>query len=80
MNRGAGETLQPGLLVKDRLGARKRITRVQDDTVYWEYVNQPSAGAPRANSTPTKILPTAILCCRSSTVPREGQLRSALFE
>lgn len=43
--------LQPGLLVKDRLGARKRITRVQDDTVYWEYVNQP-AGAPQENSTP----------------------------
>jgi hypothetical protein len=43
--------LQPGLLVKDRLGARKRITRVQDETVYWEYVNLPSPGAPRENST-----------------------------
>jgi hypothetical protein len=43
--------LQPGLLVKDRLGVRKRITRVEQDTVYWEYVNQPTAGAPRGNST-----------------------------
>jgi hypothetical protein len=37
--------LQPGLLVKDRLGARKRITRVGDNTVYWQYVNQSPAGA-----------------------------------
>lgn len=44
--------LQPGLLVKDRQGTRKRITGVQDDTVYWEYVNQPPAGAPAQNSTP----------------------------
>ena len=49
---GCRGALQPGLLVKDRLGTRKRITRVEDDRVYWEYVNQPPAGAPRENSTP----------------------------
>lgn len=43
--------LQPGLLVKDRLGVRKRITRVQDDMVYWEYVDEP-VGASQDNSTP----------------------------
>lgn len=49
---GCRGALQPGFLVKDRGGARKRITRVEDDTVYWEYVNQPPTGAPRENSTP----------------------------
>lgn len=44
--------LQPGLLVKDRLGTRKRITHVQDDIVHWEYVNQPPAGESAQNSTP----------------------------
>ena len=44
--------LQPGLLVKDRMGVRKRITRVEHDVVYWEYVKQPPTGAPRENSTP----------------------------
>jgi hypothetical protein len=34
--------LQPGLLVKDRLGTRKRITRVQGDIIYW--VREPTAG------------------------------------
>ena len=48
---GCRGALQSGLLVKDRLGVRKRITRVQDDTVYWEYVGQPPAGAPREGST-----------------------------
>ena len=43
--------LKPGLLVKDRLGARKRITRVQDDIVYWEYLNKPF-GTSQENSTP----------------------------
>jgi hypothetical protein len=38
--------------VKDRGGARKRIKRVEDDTVYWEYVNQPPSGGARENSTP----------------------------
>lgn len=44
--------LQPGLLVKDRLGARKRITRVLDGTVYWQYVNHPPTSASPENSTP----------------------------
>jgi len=44
--------LQPGLLVKDRMGVRKRITRVRDDVVYWEYVNQLPEGGPRENATP----------------------------
>lgn len=48
---GCRGALQPGLLVKDRLGARKRITRVEDDTVYWEYISQPPPGAPRESST-----------------------------
>jgi len=43
--------LQSGLLVKDRMGVRKRITRVEDDTVYWEYVNQPPQGEPREKAT-----------------------------
>jgi hypothetical protein len=43
--------LQPGLLVKDRLGARKRITRVENDLIYWEYVGQPPAGEPGQSST-----------------------------
>lgn len=49
---GCRGALQPGLLVKDRLGTRKRITRVQGDIIYWEYVNQPPAGEARDNSTP----------------------------
>ena len=44
--------LQPGLLVKDRLGVRKRITRVQDNVVFWEYVNPAHEGQPQENSTP----------------------------
>ncbi|HKU23494.1 MAG TPA: hypothetical protein VJQ50_20955 [Terriglobales bacterium] len=44
--------LQAGLLVKDRMGVRKRITRVQDDVVYWEYANQLPEGGPRENATP----------------------------
>ena len=48
---GCRGALQPGFLVKDRGGARKRITRVEDDTVYWEYVSQPPAGAARENTT-----------------------------
>lgn len=48
---GCRGALQPGLLVKDRLGARKRITRVEDDTVYWEYISQPPPDAPRESST-----------------------------
>ena len=43
--------LQPGLLVKDRLGVRKRITRVEGDVVYWEYVNPAREGKPAENST-----------------------------
>lgn len=43
--------LQPGLLVKDRLGVHKRITRVQDDTIYWEYVGETPEGKPRENCT-----------------------------
>ncbi len=43
--------LLPGLLVKDRLGVRKRITRVQDDVVFWEYVNQAPGDQPQENST-----------------------------
>ena len=43
--------LQPGLLVKDRLGGRKRITRVEGDVVYWEYVNPAPEGKPAENST-----------------------------
>lgn len=35
--------LHPGQLVKDRLGARKRITRVEGETVYWEYVTSATA-------------------------------------
>jgi hypothetical protein len=48
---GCRGALQSGLLVKDRLGTRKRITRVEDDTVYWEYVSEAPAGASRENST-----------------------------
>ena len=48
---GCRGALQPGLLVKDRQGNRKRITRVEGDIIYWEYVNQPPPGAPRENST-----------------------------
>jgi hypothetical protein len=43
--------LQSGLLVKDRLGTRKRITRVEQDTVYWEYVGEPPPGGPNKYST-----------------------------
>ncbi len=43
--------LQPGQLVKDRLGARKRITRVEGESVYWEYVTS-AAGKPDEHSTP----------------------------
>lgn len=43
--------LLPGLLVKDRLGVRKRITRVQDDVVFWEYVNQAPGDQLQENST-----------------------------
>jgi hypothetical protein len=43
--------LRPGLLVKDRSGVRKRLTRVEDDTVYWEYVSSPS-GDSQEHSTP----------------------------
>jgi hypothetical protein len=43
--------LQPGLLVKDRQGRRKRITRVQDDMVYWEYVGQLPEEEPREGAT-----------------------------
>jgi hypothetical protein len=49
---GCRGALQPGLLVKDRLGTRKRITRVEGDNIFWEYVEQPPAGAERENSTP----------------------------
>ena len=43
--------LLPGLLVKDSLGVRKRIKRVQDDVIFWEYVNQAPEGQPQENST-----------------------------
>jgi hypothetical protein len=29
--------LQPGIVVKDRAGIRKAITRIQRDKVYWTY-------------------------------------------
>ncbi|HEV2115311.1 MAG TPA: hypothetical protein VGR48_04745 [Terriglobales bacterium] len=29
--------LQPGVVVKDRAGIRKAITRIQGDKVYWVY-------------------------------------------
>ena len=29
--------LQPGIVVKDRAGIRKRITRVESKRVYWKY-------------------------------------------
>lgn len=44
--------LQPGLLVKDRLGDRKRITRVLDHIVYWEYVNPVPESRAGEHSTP----------------------------
>ena len=43
--------LQPGLLVKDRSGVRKRITHVAGDIVYWEYVTAPE-GETQEHSTP----------------------------
>lgn len=49
---GCRGVVQPCLLVKDLMGVRKRITRVQDDKVYWEYVNQPPQGEPREIPTP----------------------------
>jgi hypothetical protein len=32
--------LQPGSVVKDRAGIRKRITRVDSDKVYWVYADR----------------------------------------
>lgn len=43
--------LQSGLLVKDRLGVRKRVIRVEDEVVYREYVNPPADARPGEHST-----------------------------
>ncbi len=32
--------LRPGVVVKDRVGIRKRITRVDSDKVYWMYADR----------------------------------------
>jgi hypothetical protein len=32
--------LQPGVVVKDKAGIRKRITRVDGDRVYWAYADR----------------------------------------
>ncbi|HLK33342.1 MAG TPA: hypothetical protein VKT29_09645 [Terriglobales bacterium] len=44
--------MQPGLLVKDRLGNRKRIVRVQDDVVFWTYANSSPETDQTEHSTP----------------------------
>ena len=44
--------LQPGLLVRDRAGRRKRITRVEGDLVFWNYVEPTSDSGEPEHSMP----------------------------
>ncbi len=44
--------LRPGMIVKDRAGLRKVVTRIEHDKVYWEYLNS-AKESPRQRETST---------------------------
>ena len=43
---GCRTGLQPGMIVKDKAGLLKQVTRIDGDKVYWRFTNKPSDASP----------------------------------
>ncbi len=39
--------LQPGMIVKDRAGRLKQVTRIEGDKIYWHYTDKASDPSPQ---------------------------------